>query len=345
MESLENTQDLMREAIVCDMTLPWIKGFIDEDTTLQRFHRAGIDFVSLTVNVADNPLAATIHHIAKVKAQILAHRGQMVFAATAEEITAAKATGRLAVGLHFQSTEPLERSVELVRTFYDLGVRHMLLAYNQKNAVGDGCAERTDSGLSRYGIQVIEEMNRVGVLVDGSHTGYRTTMEAMEVCKGPFIFSHSNAYALVPHYRNIRDEQIRACARSGGLIGINGVNEFLGDPAASTEGIFRHVDYVSHLVGTRHVGIGLDYVQNLEAVWQWVQNDRSLWPDNNGAPPEYPAHGQPEQIRELAALMLARGYPREDVSNILGGNFLRVMRAARATARELSSAGARSVDD
>src|SRR6185437_9456571 len=96
MESLENTQDLMREAIVCDMTLPWIKGFIDEDTTLQRFHRAGIDFVSL----ADNPLAATIHHIAKVKAQILAHRGQMVFAATAEEITAAKATGRLAVGLH-----------------------------------------------------------------------------------------------------------------------------------------------------------------------------------------------------------------------------------------------------
>jgi membrane dipeptidase len=342
MESLENAMDVMRGAIVCDMTLPWIKGFIDEETTLQRFHRAGIDFVSLTVNVAENPLAATIHHIAKVRAQILAHGEQMVLAVSAEEIEAAKAAGRLAVGLHFQSTEPLERSVELVRTFHDLGVRHMLLAYNQKNAVGDGCAERTDSGLSRYGIQLIAEMNRVGVLVDGSHTGYRTTMEAMEACKGPFIFSHSNAYALVPHYRNIRDDQIRACARSGGLIGINGVNEFLGDPAASTEAIFRHVDHVSHLVGPRHVGIGLDYVQNLEAVWKWVQDDRSLWPDNNGAPPEYPAHGQPEQIRELAALMLARGYSREDVGNILGGNFLRVMRAACATALELDGTHARS---
>lgn len=340
MGSLIDAKAVMRDAIVCDMTLPWIKGFIDEDETLPRFHRAGIDFVSLTVNVAENPLAATIHHIAKVKSHILARHEQMILAVSAEEIVSAKASGRLAIGLHFQSTEPLERAVEMVRTFYDLGVRHMLLAYNQKNAIGDGCAERTDSGLSRYGIQLIDEMNRVGVLVDGSHTGYRTTMEAMEVCKGPFIFSHSNVHALVPHYRNIRDDQIRACARSGGLVGINGVNEFLADPVASTEAMFRHVDYVSRLVGPSHVGIGLDYVQNLEAVWKWVQSDPSLWPDNSGVAPEYPAHAQPEQITELAALMLERGYSTEDVRGILGGNFLRVMRAARATVQSLSFAGA-----
>ncbi len=159
-------------------------------------------------------------------------------------------------------------------------------------------------------------------------------MEAMEICRGPFIFSHSNAYAVVPHYRNIRDDQIRACARSGGLIGINGVNEFLGDPGASSEAMFRHLDHISSLVGPQHVGIGLDYVQNLEAVWAWVQNDRQLWPDNGDAPPEYPAHGQPEQIRELVALMLARGYAASDVADILGNNFLRVMRAARTVALE-----------
>jgi len=259
---------VMREAIVCDMTLPWLYHYmVDEDVTLPRYKQAGMDFVSLTVNIPQNSLAETVRHISMVKAHIRSRPAVMVFAAGAEDIESAKSAGRLAVGLHFQATEPLDGAIELVQTYYDLGVRHMLLAYNQKNAVGDGCAERTDSGISRFGIRLIQEMNAVGVLVDGSHTGHRTTMEAMEHCRAPFIFSHSNAYALVPHYRNIQDDQIRACARSGGLIGINGVNEFLGDAHASSESMFRHIDYMSTLVGPQYVGIGLDYVKDLGAIW------------------------------------------------------------------------------
>jgi membrane dipeptidase len=323
----------MREAVVCDMTLPWIHHYMVDDVTLPRYKRAGINFVSLSVNVPQNSLAATVRHISTVKAHIRLRSDEMVFAGSADDILAAKAAGRLAVGLHFQGTEPLDGAIELVQTYYDLGVRYMLLAYNQKNAVGDGCAERTDDGLSRFGIRLIGEMNRVGVLVDGSHTGYRTTMEAMEVCKAPFIFSHSNAYALVAHYRNIRDDQIRACARSGGLIGINGVNEFLGDAEASTESMFRHIDYMSNMVGPRHLGIGLDYVKDLGAIWKWTLENPELWPTNNGAPAPKPAHAQPEQIADLASCLLAHRYAEEDVRGILGGNFLRVMRAAQ-TARD-----------
>jgi membrane dipeptidase len=215
----------------------------------------------------------------------------------------------------------------------------MLLAYNLKNAVGDGCVERTDGGLSKYGIRLIEEMNRVGVLVDGSHTGYRTTMEAMEICRAPFIFSHSNAEAVVSHYRNIKDDQIRACAKSGGLIGVNGVNEFLGDESAASDTMFRHIDHLASLVGPEHVGIGLDYVRDVDAVWAWMQRERDLWPQHGDTPMPYPAHAQPEQIAELAGLMLSHGYRPDDVANILGGNFLRVMRAARAVAVAATAVG------
>ena len=322
-----NISDPLGNPIICDMTLPWSADhMVDKDITLPRFKKAGVDFVSLTVNLRESPLSATIRHIARVKAHIAERPDDLRFVTTADGIIAAKNEGKLAIGLHFQGADPFEGSVELVELFAGLGIRHVLLAYNQKNLVGDGCVERTDAGLSRFGVRLIAAMNKSAIIVDGSHTGYRTTMEAMEICTRPFIFSHSNPHALVPHYRNIKDDQIRGCAQSGGLIGINGVNEFLGDLEASTETMFRHVDYIANLVGPRHVGIGLDYVKDYDAIWQWMQDNPDLWPDNNGAAPIYPAHAQPEQIRDLALRMLDAGYSRTDVHGILGGNFLRVLR-------------------
>jgi len=318
--------ETLGDPIVCDMTLPWFTDYmVDQDLTLPRFKKAGIDFVSLTVSVPENSLNATIRHIARVKAHIAARSDQLAFVATPEEIAAAKARGLLAVGFHFQGTDPFEGSVELVELFAGLGVRHVLLAYNQKNLVGDGCVERTDAGLSRYGVRLIGAMNRAAMIVDGSHTGYRTSMEAIELCERPFIFSHSNAHALVPHYRNIKDDQIKACAATGGLIGINGVNEFLGDTEARTETMFRHVDYIANLVGPEHVGIGLDYVKDYDAIWRWMVENPDLWPDNDGAAPIYPAHAQPEQVLDLARTMLEAGYKVADIRGILGGNYLRVL--------------------
>jgi membrane dipeptidase len=262
--------------------------------------------------------------IAHVERQCRAHPDELAIARSVDEILAITATGKTALILHCQGTNALGRRLDLVEVFYQLGIRHMLLAYNQKNLVGDGCAERTDAGLSRFGIELIKEMNRVGMLVDGTHTGYRTTMDAMEVCEGPFIFSHANPYGVYPHYRNIKDDQIKACAKSGGIIGINGLGWFLRDLEASTEAMFRHVDYTVNLVGPQHVGIGLDFVKNWESWSRGIQALPMVWPANNGEPPPLTKFVQPEQLEELTELMLKKGYGEDATRDILGRNFLRV---------------------
>ena len=239
----EGASALHDDALVWDMTLPFqprYAGF----ALLDRYRASGVDFVSLTVNDFANPLAGTLLHLASVRQGIRDRSETLALAETVDDIEAAKAEGKLAVGFHFQETNPLEGSLGMIELYYQLGVRHMLLAYNQKNRVGDGCAEATDAALSRFGVSVVKEMNRVGMMVDGSHSGHRTTLHAMEVSSAPFVFSHANAHALHPHYRNIRDDQIKACAETNGVIGINGCGCFLGDTEASTEAIFRHVDYM-----------------------------------------------------------------------------------------------------
>jgi membrane dipeptidase len=321
----EQARALYRDALVWDMTLPWTAGYSD-DETLPRFHRAGIKVLSLTLDADQDftPNGFLIQH-GHVLRQCRIHP-ELALATTVEEIEAAVAAGRMALILHLQGTNALGRRLELVEVFYRLGIRHMLLAYNQKNMVGDGCAERTDGGLSRYGISLIREMNRVGMLVDGTHTGYRTTMEAMEVCEGPFIFSHANAYGVHAHYRNIKDDQIKACAATGGMIGINGLGWFLRDLDAKPESMFRHIDYMVNLVGPRHVGIGLDFVKNWDAWSRGIQTRPDQWPPNEGETPPITKFVQPEQLEDLAVLMARAGYGEEDMRDILGRNFLRVSR-------------------
>ena len=316
---------LTRETLVWDNTLPWGPGYADEDVTLPRFHAAGVDLISLTVMGPEAGLDGTIRHIAEVRAHIEARADRLALCGSAAEVEAARAAGKLGLVFNLQETAMLEGRLEMVQLFYDLGVRHMLLAYNARNAVGDGCAERTDGGLSRWGLRVVAEMGRVGMWVDGTHTGYRTTMEAMEVHPGPFIFSHCNAHALYPHYRNIRDDQIRACAASGGVIGVNGLGEFLDDDDATSASIFRNLDHMVQLVGAHHVGLGLDHVRDAPRFWSWVRANPHAWPPAP-KPRTGSAFAQPEQVAELTELMLRAGYGEEAVRGILGGNWLRLVR-------------------
>jgi len=202
-------QEILDRAVVCDLTLPWGRANENREPTLPRFVQAGFSFVSLTVGMDWTPLTETVQHIAAERRRFL-NDPNVVLVETASDIRRAKSEGSLAVGFHFQGTNPFSSDVNLVELFYRLGVRHALLAYNEKNAVGDGCHERTDGGLSRFGVRLIAEMNRVGMIVDCTHTGYRTSMEAMEMSTSPTIFSHSNAHAVFGHDRNIRDEIGRA---------------------------------------------------------------------------------------------------------------------------------------
>ncbi len=317
-------QTLVRDAVVWDNTMPWGPDYADGQTWL-RFHQAGVSLISLTVMGPEALLEGTVRHIAAVRAAIRAKPDRFVLCRTADDIVAAKRSGKLGLVFNLQETNMLEGRLEMVQAYYDLGVRHMVLAYNARNHVGDGCGERTDGGLSRWGLEVLAEMNRVGMVVDGSHTGYRTTMDALAACTAPFIFSHCNAHAVYPHYRNVRDDQIRACAGTGGVVGVNGMGEFLNDAQATSAGMFRHIDHMVQLVGADHVGLGFDYVRDLPRFWDWRRANALVWPP---APNDLigSAFAQPEQVGELTDLMLGAGYADRDVRKILGENWLRIAR-------------------
>jgi len=325
----ERAARLSQASVVCDMTLPWRdfgRSWVKE-ATLPRFHKAGFDFVSLTLSGDDQTVESTLLQIARETAKIRANPDRYVLVERVEDIETARRTGRLALGFHFQGTDPFLRDTGLVESYYRLGVRHALLSYNQRNAVGTGCHEDTDGGLSRFGAALVREMNRVGMMVDLSHTGYRTVMDALEICEDIPIFSHSNPKALVDHPRNITDEMIRACAERGGVIGINGIGAFLGDMAAPSERFAEHIDYVVQLVGARHVGIGLDYVYDLESLQAITRVNGSRYPAGAGYTDSDLRTAAPEQLPEITEMLIRRGYSDEDIAAVLGGNWLRVMGA------------------
>lgn len=212
----------------------------------------------------------------------------------------------------------------MVSLYYQLGVRQMLVAYNRNNLAGGGCHDE-DHGLTDFGRKVIREMNRVGMVLDCSHTGHRSTMEAMAMAKRPVIFSHSNPKALRPHGRNITDDQIRACARTDGVIGINGIGVFLPKRKSSALAMIDCITYVRDLVGVDHVGLALDYSPS--STVEQIVTHPEYWP-----PAEYPVDWPmksvgPEIISDLTAGLTQRGWPEADLNKLLGGNFLRVAHA------------------
>jgi len=248
----------------------------------------------------------------------------------ARQIPALKQSGKMGIAFHFQDTLPIERDLRLIEIYQRLGVRMIQLTYNQKNFVGDGCSERTDAGLSDFGVKVVREMNRLGIVVDGSHTGYRTTMNAIEISEKPPVFSHSNPLKLCENRRNIRDDQIKAVAAKRGLVGINGFPAFVKRGAQPTLSDFvDHIEYVLQLVGIDHVGLGLDYYgQGSSAAYAEAIASGRWRADEYPPPPHiYPhgiedASGFPSITREL----LQRGYRDDDVLKVLGGNWVRVFR-------------------
>ena len=320
---------LVEDALVWDMTTPWTPEYVYPDRILPRFRRAGFDLMSLTVMGPERTMEGTIVHMAQVSRELDA-RDDVVRCRSVADVRRAKAEGKLGVVYNLQETQHFDRDLALISLYYELGVRHALLAYNARNRVGDGCGERQDSGLSSWGLGVVREMVRVGMLVDGTHSGHATTMDAIEICgemSAPFIFSHCNAHTVVPHYRNIRDDQIRACAATGGVIGVNGLGEFLDDEGATSASIFRHLDHMAQLVGPQHLGLGLDFVLNVGGFWDWVARFPHMWPESPGVARRRSAFAQPEQVLELTETMLRAGWSDADVRGVLGENFARVCEA------------------
>lgn len=237
--------------------------------------------------------------------------------------------GRLGVTFHFQNTTPLGDDLELVEAYRELGVRMVQLTYNEHNAVGGGCMDASDAGLTRFGRDLIKEMNRLGVVVDLSHTGHRTTLEAIEASSAPTVFSHSNVQRIFDHPRNITDQQIRAVAERGGLVGVNAVASFLRTDGvgANLPDLLDHIDYLVEMIGPGQVCLGLDFWTGPEAdfgEWNrtgcWTADDLSQyvdWPRDIAGPGHFP------RLRQGLA---ARGHSPEDIAAIMGENWVRLFR-------------------
>ena len=297
-------------------------------TLLEPWRAAGVGYLSINVGFDVRPWTRTVENIAALRRRLPEEAPFCRLVSSVAEIDEARAEGKLAVTFDIEGMTSLAGRIEMVQLYYDLGVRHMLFAYNRNNDAGSGCHDE-DSGLTDFGRRAIDEMNRVGMVIDCSHSGLRTTLAAMERSRDPVVFSHSNAKALVDHGRNISDEQIKACAETGGVVGINGINLFLGEAVASPAAVARHAAHVAELTHPRHVGLSLDYAPSLDsgkdmdAVADLVDDNPHFWPKEAGYDGTIgclPVRRLPEVAEELRAI----GFDREEIAGILGGNFRRV---------------------
>jgi membrane dipeptidase len=317
-----------RDAIVCDGLLPWTSVFLpphaDLVEQLTRFHRAGVDHVSVTAAAGKDGPAEALARIGYITRCIQKTDGAIRFAASKTDIAAAKASGAMSVGLHFQTATPFVPDLDLVRGFRAAGVGRAILAYNEANVFADGCHEPRDSGLTQLGKRLLQTMDEADMIVDLSHCGINTSLEAMQApLRRTPVFSHSNARALYDHERNLTDEQIVECGRRGGYIGISGVGMFLGTsddhiPDAMAE----HVAYVANKIGADRVGLGLDFMFLEGSDYKFFFEARSRWP--RGYPPPPWSFLQPEQIEPLVEALERKGFSDAELQGVLGLNYLRL---------------------
>jgi membrane dipeptidase len=250
---------------------------------------------------------------------------------TPARLDAIKASGKVGIILGIQNSEHFRRADE-VDYFYGLGQRVSQLTYNARTLIGNGSTERRDDGLSDFGVSIVERMNKVGMAVDVSHCGDKTTLDAFEVSKKPVLVTHSNCRALNPnHPRCKSDEAIKAMAAKGGVMGITEVRMFVS-PKEPTgiDAMLDHFDYVTKLVGVEHVGIGSDIdLLGYDALPpEEMKQLKSGYKDSYGFREKTDIDGYNFAKRpfDLAEALIQRNYSDANIEAILGGNFRHVLK-------------------
>ena len=324
-----NASDLHHSAIIIDACAPILR---DGDNA-PLWIKGGATCALATVALHDDNRASTLDAIGTLYRQIR-QNDDLMLGRTVDDILEAKKTGRFAIVLAFQSSAAIERRADMVELYYRLGVRSMNMAYNVAEAGADGCMEPRNGGLTNFGRWLVVEMNRIGMLLDLSHTSRRATLEAMELSTAPVAFTHSNAAALFEHPRNITLEQIRRCADTGGVIGINGHPAFIkaGTTSPTCQDYLAHLDYMVENAGIDHVGLGMDFShrpgeQIPPARYARMMAEKVWSPDTLPPPPWTYPWGDARNIGELSEALLRRGWREADVLKVLGGNFLRLFRS------------------
>ena len=326
-EELLNTS-LVWDHHTCMPLRPQDERFLPQ---LARHKQAGFDMVTVNVGFGDMGVEEHLCMLAALRRWFLARPDDYLLVDTADDIERARDCGRLGISFDIEGANAIGEQLSLVQLYRDLGVRWMLLAYNRNSRAAGGCQDE-DGGLTPFGSEVVAEMERVGMQVCLSHTGHRSVRDVLAIATRPVIFSHSNCDAVHAHPRNIPDDLIRACAATGGVVGINGVGIFLGHNDISSAAFARHVDHAVQLVGPKHVSIALDYVFDMQELDDYMLKMQHTFPPGLG----YELGARfvpPEQIGEIVATLQGWGYADDDLRAILGGNLMRLAREVWQPAR------------
>lgn len=296
-----------------------------EPRVFERLRAGGVTAVNATI-AAWHPLPETMKHIAEMRYRV-EQDANLMQVRNVSGIAQAKAARKLGVIFGFQDTEPLDDNLRMLTIHRELGVQIIQLTYNHTNRVGSGNLVPNDEGLTTFGREVVVEMNWLGILIDLSHCGPRTTLDAIEASAQPVAFTHANPFALCPHPRNKSDDAFKALAANGGVVGVVVFAPLLtGGPIATLDDYLQRIDYLVNLIGIDHVGIGPDFMEEMtpEVSAQALR----------GMPPEVVAKFRAVQSTQgfesiaacanVTAGLLARGYRVEDVKKIMGENWLRL---------------------
>jgi membrane dipeptidase len=313
---------------------PWTDAMVANART------SGITAVNVTISGGGATGAAafesTVRNVAFLERELDAHPDAFVQVRGVADIRRAKETSRVGLIAGFQDATMLESDLSRVDVFHDLGVRIIQLTYNVRNLVGDGCLEPGNAGLSNFGRDVVRRMNELGVLVDLSHCGRRTTTDAIAASAKPVAVTHSGCAAIAELPRNKTDEQLRLLAEKGGVVGIYTM-PFLrmsGQPTASD--FIQHVEHAVQVCGEDHVGVGSDNSitpLDLTPAFRAEHADfvRARRRQGIGAPGEdenvfnfVPDFNTPRRMEQIADALAARGHSSARVEKILGQNWLRL---------------------
>jgi membrane dipeptidase len=324
----ENARELYDKAIVIDglNVSNW-----NSPAVYASLHAGGVTAINATSTVWED-FEGALDNITAWLHRFEEYSDRLTQAKSVRDILQAKKDGKVGIILGWQNTTPIENDLDRLALFYALGVRFIQITYNERNLLGNGCYERTDDGLSHFGVDAIREMNRLGILIDLSHVGDRTTLEVIELSEKPVAFTHANARSFVDHVRNKPDDALRLLTEKGGVIGANAFALFLRRGFEST--VADYVDAIDDLVekvGIDHVGIGTDYTQDQpKAFFDWLFAQQGTKYKQASPLPDPVIHPRdmetPDKLSNVTQELLQRGYSQSDVTKILGENWLRLFR-------------------
>ncbi len=322
-------ENLYKEAIVIDgLIIP--RGWNEE--SFKALDQSG--YTGFGASLASGNLNVALASLAEWQKRIKDNPDKLLLATSADDFIRAKKENKTAAFLGFQNATMIEKSIDNIDKLYDAGTRWIQLTYNQRNLLGDGSTERTNSGLSDFGLEALARMNELGIMIDLSHCGRQTTNEGIEFSTSGACFNHSMCEALYKdHPRAKTDDQIKAMAAKGGVIGIICLGYMIGPDLGTKTTLETYVDHIDHAVniaGIEHVGVAADFaIQGLEATgatrenWYVPRLTRFKPSYKVQWPPWIPELDKPDRYLQVAKVLDKRGYSTGDIEKILGLNWLR----------------------